>query len=416
MWFKIDKSTNLAIYGCGERGRKIYQYFKRINYTVSYVVDKQPSNYIGKFDCPIIMLEDINGNKYTDVVFIIGLQNGMLHDDIALELYSKGVKNILFLPTSASYNYAEDMRDCYCKVLEGEWNENNKLPCYREMIKKIGNPNIIKEEEKKVTCWVSMEYIFSLCDKRNILYEKYFEKHISCLKPYIELFEYIQGKDTYPIDYLEMNRGSDIDKQKKLLEDRVKLFNTYEEKINKDATYFCSAAPIAVWDTEQEVFKILDGYHRAMYLFLKGWYEVPIRVSKDDYYRYEKCMKSQQWNETKRDKKQALYKICVELQKWIELNDVRFKHILESDETNGYVKSWIEKNEMHTDKLHIQKNKSISIMLKKHSKCLVGVEERTVSLIISDESIEEVMELKKLVCLFSGFIDNEHMTINLYEV
>lgn len=416
MWFKIDKSSKLAIYGCGERSCNIYQYLKDIGYTVSCFVDKQSGNYIGKFDCPVIKFDDINCNDHMDMVFVIGLQNGMLHDDIALDLYKKGIEKILFLPTVISYNYAEEMRDDYCQVLEGEWNENNRVPFFSSMINKIDNSNMIKDDDSKVTCWVNMEYIFSLCDKRNILYKNYFEKHISCLKPYIELFEYIQGKDIYPVDYLEMNRGSDIDKQKKLLEDRVRLFNTYEEKINKDGGYFCSAAPIALWDAEKEVFKILDGYHRAIYLFLKGWYEVPLRVSKDDYYLYEKCVKKQQWNGMKREKKQALYKICVELLKWVETNNVKFKYIFENDETGGYIKSWIEKNEVHTDKLDNIRIKSILIMLKKHTKCLIDIEEQSASFIISDESIEEVMKLNKRACLFSGFIDNEHMKINLYEV
>lgn len=416
MWFKIDKSIKVAIYGCGQRSCNIYQYFRNIGYTVSYFVDKQPSSYIGKFDCPVIKLDDIKDNEHLDVVFVIGLQNGILHDDIALELYNKGIEKILFLPTSISYNYAENMREYYCKILENEWNENNEIPFFSDMIKKLDNFNIIEDYDKKVICWVSMEYIFSLYDKGNILYKNYFEKHISCLKPYIELFEYIQGKAKYPGDYLTMNRGNDVEQQKKLLEDRVRLFNIYEEKINKDAAYFCSAAPIALWDAKKEVFKILDGYHRAIYLFLKGWYEVPIRISKDDYYQYEKCVKLQQWNEMKREKKQALCRICVELQKWIELNNVKFKYISESDETKNYISSWMQKNDVYTDELNSQEISSLLIMIKKHRKHLDSLTEKSVSMIISDDSIEEFMKLSKRVCLFSGYIDNEHMTINLYEV
>lgn len=392
MAFVINKTSKIALYGAGARGKQIYDYLIETGFMVRYIVDKNPDKVKWGQSISVIGLREVEDKLTKDFIVIISLQNGLLHDDVALEFFEKRYSKILFLPTCNKYKNEFQMRECYQNLLENTWDECKMIPQYNEMIIDKENQQLIIDDDDMVTCWVSMEYVFSENSKAKEN-EAWFNKHISCLTPYIALFEYIQGCGEYPKDYLECFRGNDEVAQKQLLLDRVQLWNMYEEKINTDSTYFISAPIYVKWKNNH--FSIIDGHHRAVYLFTKGWYELPIRMKKEDYKKYCDYRNEQSWEGLDRTSKTEFFKAGLVLWCWISsLNNANIS-LSESKAMRGYFSHWI--NIIHGYKVPQINNEKTN-------------EEAVVCL----ESEVFQKKYKKVYTLYEGFIFNKRDCIGIF--
>lgn len=417
MSFIVNETSDLVIYGAGDRGYACYQYFKRLNFNVRFVIDKDPDGVQKKFECSVVGLSDIDWSELHNTILVICLQNGILHDELANDMHKKGVNKIIFLPTCKKYRYSDVMLHCYRKILEENWNTSILVPNYEEMIVVPKKMDIIDDDGSMITCWVTMEYIFSFLpgDKED---DGFFNKHISCLEPYLTLFNFFQGEKRYPYEYLRIFRGDDKIAQEKLLKDRAELWNVYEEKINMEPDYFLLAAPHALWDDEKKHFKIIDGHHRAMYLLFKGWYNIPIRISRADFDMYIDYQQRQPWYCLKKEKRVVLYKICVSLLKWVYNQKIVFNKVYEHESTKGYVTWWIENNNLCNSKgeSSISDRHMLYVWLKEDDRLSEIVNNKGYGWIITTQSIGVKYELQECTELYSGFFENQYEVINLYEV
>lgn len=407
MAFVMNKTSKIVLYGAGERGKTIYDYLIKNQYNVSFILDRNPQKVKMIYECPVINVEDIAQKCVQETIFIICLQNGLLHDEVAHLLNERGYSKILFLPTANKYQRDHEMRSCYQKLLEDMWDENEQIPEYPEM--ELGrDKNIIIDDGEMITCWVNMEYIFSY-DAQEKNDETWFNRHISFLSPYITLFDYIRGQAEYPREYLESFRGSNLEEQNKLLLDRVKLWNMYEEKINTDSSYFTSAYIFAKW--EDNHFSIMDGHHRAVYLFMKDWYEIPIRMSKKDYIAYSFYKDKQEWEQLERSVKRAYFKMCIKLSRWIETSGTYFYKVCEKGETKGYFTNWLKTNHIGDQIENTSKAMILDVCIDSEFK----VDEcNKNSVIIAYESKDEKM--KEEVILHTGFLGEKKEKICIYGV
>lgn len=416
MSFQLNKTSNLIIYGAGTRAYECYRYLIGKNFNVRFIVDKEPDNVEKKFKCPVVRLCDVPWEKLCNPILFICLQNGLLHDEIADELYKIGINQIIFLPTSKKYLHDDAMLYCYRKLLEQDWNVDISIPNYDEMLIKNSTPYIINDDGAMITCWATMEYIFSssqLCDKE---LEIFFNKHISCLEPYLTLFGYFNGEECYPYDYLRIFRGNDNIEQERLLRDRVKLWNVYEEKNNIDPLYFIYAAPFAIWSEEKKHFKIIDGHHRAAYLFSKGWYNIPIRISKQDYDKYIEYHQMQLWNSLQRENCVVLFKICVRLLKWVTSMNIFLSNIYEQENTKGYITWWLKSNDVYNEQEeNVDYNGYTLWICFNNDEGFLNLIDKT-GWIITSQSISEKYKFSKCIELYSGFIGDRREVISLYEV
>lgn len=415
MSFSICENSSIILYGAGERCYEFYDFFKQKNHQILFIVDKEPQNVSGKFDCEVVSAKDVNWLDVCHSIVIVCMQNGLVHDRVARKLFDIGHKKIIFLPTGKKYNNIESMIDCYQKLLEKNLNYGDVIPDYEEMVMDNRQSALIKNDGEMVTCWVTMEYVFTSCNKKNNN-DLFIKNNVTCWEPYIELFNYIGGSKKFPHKYLDFFRaGNDIGKQN-LLKDRNELYKAYEEKLNTDSTYFTYAAPTAVWDFECGCFRIIDGHHRVVYLFLKGWYELPIRILKTDYDKYIEYRQVQPWCELEREQIVSLYKICSELIKWMFETNIVITDIYEEEETRQYVTWWIENNEMYKNRDEVTETNALVWCLKSETDISRLEQEVGNCYIITRKAIANKKDLKKCKELFCGFIGDIWDEVSVYSI
>lgn len=406
--FSISKDSKIILYEAGERAKIIYDNVIKSNLEVIAVIDREPELVKYTFHCVVGTMELVKKIDRNAVV-IVCLQNGQLHDEVASDFYEKGFKFILFIPTTKRYKYETEMRLIYQKILTTKLDNEENIPEYYEMNMTNKSQDIIYEDKDWIICWVSLEYIFS--DKFGRLELRGLGKHISCLEPYITLFEYISGKGEYPEEYLEYSR-KDEESRKKLLDSRVKLYEMYDEKM-RDATYF-QTSPIEVrW--KEEKFYIADGHHRAVYLMLKGWYELPLKMLKEEYNMYMEYVRAQTWLRIARSERIKMYTICKGLLAWLNSTEYYVKEVYGARDFNDYVSWWVDYNDMNIGNLQ-----GINIFVH-----ICDIDEKYIELmknhqenvyIIMDADNSKKLEAKKIIDLHQGYIRGAYRNIGIYKL
>lgn len=415
MSFSICENSSLILYGAGERCYEIYDFFKQKNHKILYIVDKEPQKVSKTFECEAVSFEDVNWLDVGHAIVIVCMQNGLVHDSVAEQIFNVGHKKIIFLPTGKKYNKMECMIACYQKLLEKNLNYGDIIPDYEEMIEDDKPVALIKNDGDMVTCWATMEYVFTSCNKK-VNDDLFIKNNVACWEPYIDLFNYIGGEKKYPDKYLDFFReGNDVGKQN-LLKDRDELYKVYEEKLNTDSTYFTYAAPTAVWDSEVGCFRVIDGHHRVVFLFLKGWYEIPIRISKIDYEKYIEYRQTQPWSKLERNQIVLLYKICSEFIKWMFENNVVITDIYEEEETKQYVTWWIESNEMRKKIEEVTESNSLVCCLESEIVIDQWKQKAGNYYIVTTKSIADKCDLNKRKELFCGFIGDIWDEVSVYSI
>lgn len=286
---KFSDIDNVILYGAGSISYKIYDKIKKCK-EIDCIIDKNSYKQIDKFDCPIVSIDNISNYSKKKSLVIITLQNANQHCDIANEIYKKGNKYIIFLPMDikAFNDLKYQMFELYQQIMEGENLQDLLIPSYTEMLNLLfedSKDNLYSSKSKCVTVKVPVEYVFSSdINNKNEQCAKYHNKNIMAFKPWFELFEFINGNGKYPKNYLKCQRDT-ITAQRELLIDRFKLWNVYEKIFYSDVKVFDYMPAYAEWNN-LGYFNVIDGHHRLIYLLRKGYRELPLRVSVEDYQNY----------------------------------------------------------------------------------------------------------------------------------
>lgn len=225
-------------------------------------------------------------------ICIICLQNGLLHEKIAVELSKKGFKKIVFLPFSnlLSIKSQSEMRVNYNRVLNGNFDCLKTIPD----VKFYNLPlRVISEDSETISLWCPVKIlrtgdkeffdnIFSKNGKQTrSLFNRYIDVEFDEYEPYFELFNYILKKSyKEPSNYLDLMAGQDKQQRDRLLEDRKKLVSIFEENYLINQLFFLDSPAKVCFQNRSKAPYISDGWHRAVYLRIKGQNVVPIVIDK----------------------------------------------------------------------------------------------------------------------------------------
>ncbi len=431
MPFCIKEIGRIVIYGGGERTEKYMPYLETLGKLVDLIIDQNPKQIQKIFPYrKVVKLADTTKSDYENAMVIIALQNGMLHDEVAERIYKKGCNRILFLPTLETYLLGGEMQKCYCSFLEMDFSEETEIPYYEEMQEGLKENNIILGNENRLTGWISKEFVFGVEKNTRWFttsYELYLDRNISCLVPYITLFRYISNESTnVPAVYLNQFRPGDPAAQKKLLEDRYKLWCVYEEKMNRSPEYFLQAPPTAHWN-ENGYFNIEDGHHRSTYLMLKGWYEFPLRVSKKDYDAYVEYSRKQKWHSVAKSIRKEWNRVASALLQWLVKSRIEPARVLDLSETAGYFAWQIEKtSKVKTEVLSVleideTKKDCYDIVVLPFREEDENIRKKWLAwhigkYIVAEQSfMQNFPEYRQVFCLYQGFFDEKQKTIGVFE-
>ena len=293
-FFEFNKECKIAIYGSGVGGISLYKELLQNEYEVLYFIDQigRPGLKIEGKD--VINLNDLKMQTSKDIVIFISLQNALIHEEIAAQLFALGYDRLLYYPSSNSYEYMKIMREIYINIQCKDFSRIIRVPKYLAR-----NDNIILENSMHVALWVNVEIVrfktkemlsrpLAVANRLKAAqkkWNKYAGKPLIEIKPYIELFRYLEGSGNYPEEYLDLMRpGATEEEKEALLNDREKMYLIYERsrKYDPDMLIF---APIQVEYSENCLY-VIDGMHRAIYLYLQGYEMIPVIMYKNDYDHY----------------------------------------------------------------------------------------------------------------------------------
>ncbi len=287
-FYTIKKDDGIILYGYNEYCRQQVEGLLQKGYDVEGIVDQKAENFEKEYK-GVRVVSDITELSFSEknVVFVM-LQNGMLHWNIAFDLYKKGIERVVFLPMQEEafddihlefiiqYNYMIKRDYSIMRVpnLTEKVFAKNKHQMYRT-VRMLDNGEYV--------VWMSVDVLRTTLRED----EKYRDIPINEFTPYIELFLHLSGKKDIDIsEYIRLYgktpyRAESEEAYQYTINKRSALYSFFESKYNEgNIEYFNAAAPQAVYN-ERGYLNLCEGQHRCVYLLLKGMKKVPVRITGD---------------------------------------------------------------------------------------------------------------------------------------
>lgn len=288
-YFILDK-CQICLYGYNKNAINISRNLKEIGLTVKYIVDQKAAEISETKVIDFALFEKKVGNKGNEWCIIICLQNGRIHDEIAMQFHQIGIDNLIYIPMSEKYSIHElnKIRQTYMEVLYGGIQVDKDIPTYGRLIK---NRDIIKIIGKNVVLYAPIELVHvgksefvDLDVQVGHGLKRFFDKKIADFKLYNDLYNYIFEQGEFPQEYLDncaRNKNKD-----EYIKDRIALYRLMKYKVYNDPYFFIYSPALAKWN-ENGYFNLIDGHHRVNFLYNIGYVRIPIIITQMDYGLYE---------------------------------------------------------------------------------------------------------------------------------
>lgn len=309
MGFCFDKDAKLVVYGASEMARIWTENILKKGFDVSVFLDGNAKSIEQVMGIPVFTLEEWDASS--DALVIIMLKNATQHLEIARRLYEKGVDQVIFFPMSTNglnMERVSRLRKVYNQCIRQSFDaEIPDIPFLGELLEERDKSEaVICQYSKEIVMWCPVELCYSIgrmdrdviwysdcTEEARLLQTKYvFDKNVYNLLPYWELLDFCYGKiEGCPL-YLKIfgkaaQNKKDIYDDGKLLADRSRLVQLYEEEIckHKGISFFEESPADAVMGEKGRVI-IRDGLHRSVFLVRRGYKWIPVRITADEYERF----------------------------------------------------------------------------------------------------------------------------------
>lgn len=295
MYFSITKKMDIYIYGAGSLGRKNAQFLKENGYNIKGYLDKNADSFS---DNNIFKPNEIIPSENSAV--IICVHNALWHYEISEILYRLGWDNILFVPYYNSPNKVafKQMQKKYLQFQCLSQDAFVNIPQMSELKKPVvrDNDDIVFKTDKYVVALVDILLLFSSLSEQEIKKRgasvealNYVGAPLIAMKPYIELFRYIENEEVgNTIDFLHVMKllqDSFEISDEDFIADRYDLYYELTEKLNIGIEqFFYSPSPCFM--NEKKQLQLIDGMSRAIFLFFRGYKYIPVLLSVEDYNKY----------------------------------------------------------------------------------------------------------------------------------
>lgn len=318
--FSFSKDLQIILYGVNHASEEIYESLTKAGFTVTAYFDRRYEELREKCSVPVYGLEKhpFAALDKTNFCVVIMLQNAMQHEAIAMEFLRQGFHKILFAPMKSRLEERAALifRCQYNMLMAGQFQMLGEIPLLEETILQPETGSvyaIIRDERNFKIVWCPAELVYTnsarVCKTPESL--RYANIPLVSLVPYVRMFDYLQGNGEEPRQYLDeygvnsckyMNSLTDA----AVVRQRSELLSIYQNALNKGMDFFISSAPPAEFSPQFGVFNLLDGHHRSLFLVMREFRYIPIRISQSDF---------RQWNCTCED---------TELKSYLDHNGKRF--------------------------------------------------------------------------------------------
>lgn len=313
MTFSINKKSILFIYGISDIGIKIYNKMLEAGFNVNGFLDKRGDEFsdilIGNKKVPVYVINNkvISSLNKKNIIIIMAIRNPFVQNKVVELLNEKKYEKIIFLPVIIDKDniWIDMMRKVYLSL------ESNVIK--KSDLKNIPYSKLVKESSKFIDyslisitrefCIVNVPIALIYMSKQSFYEDlnnnnyrlnrrhNYCDKNIVALDMFYDMFNFFENgrgnidlylkkiQETCPDLFLQ--KESDI-KQQKWLDDRNSCFCLLSEAFNVENDFFIKSAIPAAWN-EKGYFNLLDGHHRAAFLYFKGFNNIALKILKSDY-------------------------------------------------------------------------------------------------------------------------------------
>lgn len=290
-YWNWNKQIDIVLYGVNRYSQQLADTFCDNGYQVLAYLDRRADELVKVNGIDVYDMESFS-YKGKEICVIIMLQNAMQHDEIAQELFKKGVEKIVFVPMSFKYKgkYTGDIIKAYNNIIQGNF-EEIEIPYYKTLIQDSNmrpREKFYTEDKNYVTILVSADILYTAI----IEPEPYADVPLSAFKPYDQMFKYFLPDGAGDIkEYLEKFGVNSCNYTNSFTNDRIilqreQLYEIWNEHFQEGIDFFVSSAPGARWNSSG-YFNLMEGQHRSLFLLKKGIYYLPVQISKDDYEKWK---------------------------------------------------------------------------------------------------------------------------------
>ena len=277
--FHFDKDAEILIYGYGKVGRNLHRKLLEQGYHVVGIIDRNAEQFAPIDNCASLRPEELD-TESTDHIIVLTLQNILEHERVVKLLLTKGMKKIVFLNRSDPKTYDKWFK-AYNELVYDEIISNFEFP-YATIEIDSECRSYYREESESIIVEVPVSLLFTTMESppwQNI--------NITAFKEYNALYDVLlSGKYDFPKDiesYCDILCGPSRSMED-YLQDRFLLYKMMQaEYMNHGISFFRNAPPTAQWNREKRYFNLIDGHHRASFLFNIHVNAIPIRISREDY-------------------------------------------------------------------------------------------------------------------------------------
>lgn len=298
--FIFSKDMSYYIYGYTAVGHRMAHFLCQTGYRVDGFIDRNARKLRQESDEQIIWLEETGID--TTCIIIISCQSIATQHQVAEYLYSKGYLRLIFMAAGSNYSveYAETIRGAWERINAGMLPDCLKLPIYRRNSPRNSEEYLLQDREEDVVAWIPIELLYTKTadeyvkelQERGILNELNLsriedanDEPVVCSEGAIAFFDFMlynRGDCAYYIKMYADFAGRDIKQQ--ILE-RISVLRVWDDELERGVKYFIDAAASVKWNPKG-YFNVIDGAHRSMYLFYRGFTKVPVSMKKADYQQY----------------------------------------------------------------------------------------------------------------------------------
>lgn len=297
MSFNLTGKEDILIYGAGERGKKLAELFYENGFHVKAILDQKAAG-LGSVTVKNHIFQVVHPEEYSgcpeNEIIIISLWNAVQHEMIAKYLNKMGFTKIIYIPMTMMGNIElmSQMRTVFNDILEDRIFVH-AVPEYREIVEKPAYQGLNGD-----LVYLPVELLFSeenfeipienLNDSEYLKRKKVLQtsgENIGNMKHYLQLYQYLDKGCGDCTDYLSTQisdlSGHNEAEKKRVLKDRYTLFQIYEKAFGINRELFYDSAPTVTWNPKG-YFNIIDGHHRATYMYYKGIWDIPVKVLEAD--------------------------------------------------------------------------------------------------------------------------------------
>ena len=287
-----NRELKIFLYGVNRYSQELADTLRDSDFQVSAYIDRRAKELKNINGVDVYEMKSVFSDISNKICVIIMLQNAMQHDEIAKELFDKGVEKIIFVPMLLNYNkvYANDLRRIYNRILLGDL-EEIEVPYYRMLVQdselKLDETFYI-ESKNYITLSVSADILYTTIKEVN----PYADIPLVAFKPYDQMFRYFLAEGAGDVkEYLEKYGVNSCNYTHSFTDDdiilqREMLYEIWNEHFQEGIDFFVSSAPLARWNSKG-YFNLMEGQHRTLFLIKKGIYYLPVQISREDYERWK---------------------------------------------------------------------------------------------------------------------------------